>query len=192
MFTDHLLHLCPHKLVSSWDTYCYLISIFVECFTECIIGFLLCVLCVCVCVCVLLLLLLLFLKQIVHSTFGNNTDLCVLYFAGIGSSVEPKKLDSIRDRLGSTGQVAAAVTAAPSVSAPTLSKLLASVTTSGPSTFNASPLHTAVPKVIGWLIHKCSSMFQIVKQLVKVASVWVQAPDSQSTLFNLANISYLV
>ena len=46
----------------------------------------------------------------------NNIVCCL----GVTPSMEPKKLDSMRERQGSTPQ-----TAAPSVSAPTLSKLLA-------------------------------------------------------------------
>lgn len=56
--------------------------------------------------------------------------------------MEPAKLDSMRERTGNTPQVAA-----PSVTAPTLSKLLADTPATSPSVSSVSSLGGAVPKV---------------------------------------------
>ena len=58
----------------------------------------------------------------------NNIVCCL----GVTPSMEPKKLDSMRERQGSTPQ-----TAAPSVSAPTLSKLLADSPSSSVSSISS-------------------------------------------------------
>ena len=55
----------------------------------------------------------------------NIDDVVVVCYLGVSPSMEPKKLDSMRERQGNIPQ-----TAAPSVSAPTLSKLLAAETPS--------------------------------------------------------------
>ncbi|KAJ7392357.1 Bromodomain-containing protein 8 [Desmophyllum pertusum] len=67
------------------------------------------------------------------------------HFLGVAPSMESKKLDSMRERQGSTPQVAA-----PSVSAPTLSKLLAETPTATSSSMNSvSSLGGALTKAPG-------------------------------------------
>ncbi|XP_058961919.1 bromodomain-containing protein 8-like isoform X3 [Pocillopora verrucosa] len=66
------------------------------------------------------------------------------HFLGVTPSMEPAKLDSMRERTGNTPQVAA-----PSVTAPTLSKLLADTPATSPSVNSVSSLGGAVPKTPG-------------------------------------------
>ena len=68
----------------------------------------------------------------------------ILCCLGVAPSMEPKKLDSMRERQGNTP-----LTAAPSVSAPTLSKLLADTPTVTSSSVSSLSSHGgALTKVL--------------------------------------------
>ena len=81
-------------------------------------------------------------KCIMCVTFQMSVIINIVCCLGVAPSMEPKKLDSMRERQGNTPQ-----TAAPSVSAPTLSKLLADTPTVTSSVSSLSSHGGALTKV---------------------------------------------
>lgn len=75
-------------------------------------------------------------KCIMCVTLQMSVIINIVCCLGVTPSMEPKKLDSMRERQGNTPQIAA-----PSVSAPTLSKLLADTPTVASSSVSSISSH---------------------------------------------------